>query len=41
MQVVAGLSLLAWVLRLSGLVSFISETILIGFKRKLASGSSS
>jgi high affinity sulfate transporter 1 len=30
--VVAGLSLLAWLLRLSGLVSFISETILIGFK---------
>ncbi len=30
--VVAVLCLLAWVLRLSGLVSFISETILIGFK---------
>jgi high affinity sulfate transporter 1 len=30
--VVAGLSLLAWLLRLSGLVSFISETILVGFK---------
>jgi SulP family sulfate permease len=30
--VVAGLSLLAWLLRLSGLVSFISETILLGFK---------
>lgn len=29
---VAGLSVLAWLLRLSGLVSFISETILIGFK---------
>src|SRR5262249_22753707 len=27
-----GLSLLAWLLRLSGLVSFISETILLGFK---------
>ena len=30
--VVAGLSVLAWLLRLSGLVSFISETILVGFK---------
>lgn len=30
--VVAGLSLLAWTFRLSSLVSFISETILIGFK---------
>lgn len=30
--VVAGLCLLAWLLRLSGLVSFISETILVGFK---------
>jgi sulfate permease, SulP family len=30
--VVAVLSLVAWLLRLSGLVSFISETILIGFK---------
>jgi high affinity sulfate transporter 1 len=30
--VVAVLSVLAWLLRLSGLVSFISETILIGFK---------
>lgn len=29
---VAGLSVLAWLLRLSGLVSFISETILLGFK---------
>lgn len=29
---VAGLSLLAWLLRLSALVSFISETVLIGFK---------
>ena len=29
---VAGFALLAWVLRLSGLVSFISETILVGFK---------
>jgi len=29
---VAGLSILAWLLRLSALVSFISETILIGFK---------
>lgn len=29
---VAGLSVLAWLLRLSGLVSFISETILVGFK---------
>jgi high affinity sulfate transporter 1 len=29
---VAGISVLAWLLRLSGLVSFISETILIGFK---------
>jgi high affinity sulfate transporter 1 len=29
---VAGLSLLAWLLQLSGLVSFISETILLGFK---------
>jgi high affinity sulfate transporter 1 len=29
---VAALSLLAWLLRLSGLVSFISETILVGFK---------
>jgi high affinity sulfate transporter 1 len=30
--VVAGLCLLAWLLQLSGLVSFISETILVGFK---------
>src|SRR3954447_10215586 len=30
--VVAALGVLAWILRLSGLVSFISETILIGFK---------
>ncbi len=30
--VVAGLSVLAWLLRLSRLVSFISETVLIGFK---------
>jgi high affinity sulfate transporter 1 len=30
--VVAGISVLAWLLRLSGLVSFISETILLGFK---------
>src|SRR5581483_6502544 len=30
--VVAGLCLLAWLLRLSRLVSFISETILLGFK---------
>src|SRR5262245_35959052 len=30
--VVAGLSVLAWLLRLSALVSFISETILVGFK---------
>jgi high affinity sulfate transporter 1 len=30
--VVAGLSVLAWLLRLSGLVSFVSETILLGFK---------
>jgi high affinity sulfate transporter 1 len=30
--VVASLSVLAWVLRLSGLVSFISDTILLGFK---------
>jgi SulP family sulfate permease len=30
--VIAGLSVLAWLLRLSGLVSFISETILLGFK---------
>src|SRR5205814_4908724 len=30
--VVAGLSLLAWLLKLSSLVSFISETILVGFK---------
>jgi high affinity sulfate transporter 1 len=30
--VVAGLSVLAWLLRLSGLVNFISGTILIGFK---------
>jgi high affinity sulfate transporter 1 len=30
--VVAGLSVLAWLLRLSGLISFISETILVGFK---------
>ena len=30
--VVAALSVLAWLLRLSGLVSFISETILLGFK---------
>jgi high affinity sulfate transporter 1 len=29
---VAGLCVLAWLLRLSGLVSFISETILLGFK---------
>lgn len=29
---VAGMSVLAWLLRLSGLVSFISETILLGFK---------
>lgn len=29
---VAALSVLAWLLRLSGLVSFISETILLGFK---------
>lgn len=29
---VAGFALLAWLLRLSGLVSFISETILVGFK---------
>jgi high affinity sulfate transporter 1 len=29
---VAGLSVIAWLLRLSGLVSFISETILVGFK---------
>ena len=30
--VVAALGALAWVLRLSGLVNFISETILVGFK---------
>jgi SulP family sulfate permease len=30
--VVAGLSVLAWLLRLSRLVSFISDTILVGFK---------
>jgi high affinity sulfate transporter 1 len=30
--VVAGLGVLAWLLRLSGLVNFISETILLGFK---------
>ncbi len=30
--VVAGISLLAWLLRLSVLVSFISETVLLGFK---------
>lgn len=30
--VVAGLCVVAWLLRLSGLVSFISETILLGFK---------
>src|SRR5436305_7478074 len=30
--VVAALGVLAWILRLSGLVSFISETILVGFK---------
>jgi sulfate permease, SulP family len=30
--VVAGLSVLAWLFRLSGLVSFISDTILLGFK---------
>jgi high affinity sulfate transporter 1 len=30
--VVAALGVLAWLLRLSGLVSFISETILLGFK---------
>ena len=30
--VLAGLSLIAWVLRLSSLVAFISETILLGFK---------
>jgi high affinity sulfate transporter 1 len=30
--VVAGIGGLAWLLRLSGLVSFISETILVGFK---------
>jgi SulP family sulfate permease len=30
--VVGGLSLLAWLLHLSGLVSFISDTILLGFK---------
>ena len=30
--VVAALSVLAWLLRLSTLVSFISETILLGFK---------
>jgi high affinity sulfate transporter 1 len=30
--VVATLSVLAWLLRLSGLVSFVSETILLGFK---------
>jgi high affinity sulfate transporter 1 len=31
-MLVAGLSFIAWVLRLSGLVGFISETILVGFK---------
>ena len=30
--VVAGISVLAWLLRLSALVSFISETVLVGFK---------
>lgn len=30
--VVAGLSFVAWLLRLSGVVSFISDTILVGFK---------
>jgi MFS superfamily sulfate permease-like transporter len=30
--VVAGMSVLAWALRLSSLVNFISETILLGFK---------
>ena len=30
--VVAGLGVLAWLLRLSALVSFISETVLVGFK---------
>ena len=30
--VVAAIGVLAWLLRLSGLVSFISETILVGFK---------
>jgi len=30
--VTAGISVLAWLFRLSGLVSFISETILLGFK---------
>ena len=30
--VVAGLSLVAWILRLSSLVGFISDTILVGFK---------
>jgi high affinity sulfate transporter 1 len=30
--VVAGLSTLAWLLRLSGLMSFVGETILLGFK---------
>src|SRR6185436_12495764 len=30
--VVAALSLIAWVLRLSSLIAFISETILLGFK---------
>ena len=30
--VVAGLSVLAWLLRLSALMSFVSETILLGFK---------
>jgi MFS superfamily sulfate permease-like transporter len=30
--VVAAMSLLAWALRLSSLVAFISETILLGFK---------
>jgi len=30
--VMAGLGVLAWLLRLSGLVSFISDTILLGFK---------
>jgi MFS superfamily sulfate permease-like transporter len=30
--VIAGMCLLAWILRLSALVDFISETILLGFK---------